>query len=257
QYKAVVFDIGGVLLSSPVAVIRSYSSELGLPADYLNVFITNLGATSAWARFERAELSLWEFYDLWSQELSDAERGKVAYSQWLAKRGQPAEELKIRVYKVDGRELFGRMMREAAKFDPWILAAVQKLRALGKYKVLALTNNYTAAYDSLLAESASSPGAAVELRFLGWTSGPAPESMRALFDDFVDSSFSGCRKPEEGIYDLLLERNGLKGEECVYLDDIGENLIAGKGKGMRTIRVVVGKTREAVEELERVLGVRL
>lgn len=32
-----------------------------------------------------------------------------------------------------------------------------------------------------------------ELAFLGWTEGPTPPQMRALFDDFVDSSAVGMR----------------------------------------------------------------
>ena len=49
----------------------------------------------------------------------------------------------------------------------------------------------------------------------------------------------------------------MKGEDIVFLDDIGENLKMGKSVGMRTIRVQLGKTWRAGKELEGVLGVKL
>lgn len=40
----------------------------------------------------------------------------------------------------------------------------------------------------------------------------------------------------------------------MFLDDIGENLKMGREVGMRTVRVVLGRTWRAVKELEKVLG---
>ncbi|KZT57189.1 HAD-like protein [Calocera cornea HHB12733] len=257
EYKGVLFDIGGVLLASPLTVIQGYSRSLGLPGDYLNVLITALGHDSAWARFERGELDLWSFYTVWGDELSDTTRGRVAYSAWARKRGREPEEVPQRV-RVDARELFGMMMRQAGTYDPYILQAVKSLRRLGKHRVVAVTNNYTAAYDEVLSAALSGDvRSQQEIDFLGWSHGPAPPSMRALFDDFVDSSEAGVRKPERAIFDIALARNGLKARECVFLDDIGENLKTVRGLGVRTVQVKVGGTREAVRELEEILGMRL
>jgi hypothetical protein len=55
---------------------------------------------------------------------------------------------------------------------------------MGRYRVIALTNNYTASEQDLDPE---------ELAFLGWTEGATPPALRALFDDFVDSSTTGMR----------------------------------------------------------------
>ena len=48
-----------------------------------------------------------------------------------------------------------------------------------------------------MGDGSSDPGATrryeEELAFLGWTEGPTPPRMRALFDDFVDSSAVGVR----------------------------------------------------------------
>ena len=49
----------------------------------------------------------------------------------------------------------------------------------------------------------------------------------------------------------------MRGEDIVFLDDIGENLKMGREVGMRTVRVMLGKTWRAVKELEGVLGVEL
>ncbi|KZO99440.1 HAD-like protein [Calocera viscosa TUFC12733] len=256
-FKGVLFDIGGVLLASPLTVIQDYSLSLGLPADYLNVLITALGKEGAWARFERGELDLWSFYTIWGEELSDTVRGRAAYEQWARKRGKRPEEVRERV-RVDARELFGMMMRHAGRYDPYILQAVKSLRRLGKHRVVAVTNNYTHAYEAVrAAASAGDARSAQELVFLGWSAGPAPPEMRALFDDFVDSSEAGVRKPERAIFALALERNGLKAGECVFLDDIGENLKTAREMGVWTVQVRVGGTREAVRELERLLGVEL
>lgn len=83
------------------------------------------------------------------------------------------------------------------------------------------------------------------------------------------------RKPEPRIYQLAVQRldawdrehggEGIRASDVLFLDDIGENLkaaaaagAAGKeGGGMRTLKVVKGKTWRAVKELERVLGVEL
>ncbi len=75
------------------------------------------------------------------------------------------------------------------------------------------------------------------------------------------------RKPARDIYELTIRKldefdkekggSGVRGEDIVFLDDIGENLKMGKEVGMRTVRVLLGKTWRAVKELERVLGVEL
>ena len=43
----------------------------------------------------------------------------------------------------------------------------------------------------------------------------------------------------------------------LFLDDIGENLKAGKARGFRTLKVHLGRAFEAVDELEEVTGLKL
>lgn len=51
--------------------------------------------------------------------------------------------------------------------------------------------------------------------------------------------------------------DGVRAEEVVFLDDIGENLKAGRKMGFRTIKVNLGRAFEAVDELEEVTGMKL
>ena len=53
-----------------------------------------------------------------------------------------------------------------------------------------------------------------------------------LFELIVDSAFVGMRKPEPGIYELTLERLGLRGEECVFIDDLEINCDAAREHGI-------------------------
>lgn len=77
--------------------------------------------------------------------------------------------------------------------------------------------------------------------------------------DFVKETDGGIMswsvrmvKPDAAIYQLLLERYGLKAEECVFLDDSEKNVEAARKVGMYGI--VFCDKEQACEELRR-LGV--
>jgi len=105
----------------------------------------------------------------------------------------------------------------------------------------------------------SSPEAivAAELEYLGWQGGATPAHLRALFDDFCDSSALGMRKPDPRIYQLACARNGVQAHECVFLDDLGMNLKAARELGMETIHVPIGGVQGALEQLGEKLGIDL
>jgi putative hydrolase of the HAD superfamily len=58
-----------------------------------------------------------------------------------------------------------------------------------------------------------------------------------IFEVVVDSAFVGMRKPEPAIYELTIERlgDGLKPEECLFLDDIEVNCEAARALGMTAV----------------------
>lgn len=86
------------------------------------------------------------------------------------------------------------------------------------------------------------------------SSSPAPTarqqeviSIMARFDQVVESSKVGCRKPEPRFYEIACELLGVHPTECVFLDDLGINLKPAAAMGMRTIKV--GDPRTALDEL--------
>jgi putative hydrolase of the HAD superfamily len=68
-----------------------------------------------------------------------------------------------------------------------------------------------------------------------------------LFEVVVDSAFVGTRKPEPEIYAITLERLGLPGEACAFVDDLEVNVDAAREAGMHGI--VFRDTAQAIAEL--------
>lgn len=71
----------------------------------------------------------------------------------------------------------------------------------------------------------------------------------SLFEDIVVSGAEHLLKPEPEIYHCLLSRDGLKAEECAFIDDRAENVEGAKAVGMKGI-VFEGpeKLREALSK---------
>ena len=56
-----------------------------------------------------------------------------------------------------------------------------------------------------------------------------------LFRDIVVSGDERVVKPDPAIYRLLMERNGLAAEACVFIDDSLKNVLGAKAVGMKAI----------------------
>jgi putative hydrolase of the HAD superfamily len=76
-----------------------------------------------------------------------------------------------------------------------------------------------------------------------------------IFEVVVDSAFVGMRKPEPEIYELTLERlgDGLRAEECVFVDDVDVNCAMAVELGMTAVHFVsaeqaIPEIRAAVEQ---------
>jgi putative hydrolase of the HAD superfamily len=61
RFRAVLFDIGGVVVDSPLHTIARYEREQGIPEGFLNRVVRDTGPTGAWSRMERGELTAAEF----------------------------------------------------------------------------------------------------------------------------------------------------------------------------------------------------
>ncbi len=114
--KAVIFDLGGVILDSPMAIFAAFEEKRGLPANFLNRLIVDSGDAGAWARLERGELTLDQFFDVFDREIQAAGAD------------------------ISSRELMGAVY-DTVSVRPEMLEAVHRLRDLG-FKVAALTNNW-------------------------------------------------------------------------------------------------------------------
>ena len=86
-----------------------------------------------------------------------------------------------------------------------MLEAIARLRELG-FKVAALTNNFQVPEDD---ESLAKVG------------GAASTMLPQIFDDFVESSVVGMRKPDPRVFQLALDRLGVAAHETAFLDDLG------------------------------------
>jgi putative hydrolase of the HAD superfamily len=105
---------------------------------------------------------------------------------------------------------------------PRMVAALKACKA--RYKVGCITNNVVHGHGPGMA--ASPEGAARA----------AP--IMALFDQVIESSKVGVRKPEPAIYRMMCEALGVAPQACLYLDDLGINCKAAAQLGMKAIKVV-------------------
>lgn len=150
---------------------------------------------------------------------------------------------------VDAEYMFWEMMRVSRSPDPHMFPALKKLRDSGKFIMGALSNTTILPEDHEFAKSS------------------ATNDVKKFFDFFISSAHSGLRKPDPRIYALAMKEMNdaakkkgfpsIAPEDVVFLDDIGINLKFAKKAGMRTIKVNLGRIREAVEELEEVTGMQL
>jgi putative hydrolase of the HAD superfamily len=66
--EAVIWDFGGVLTSSPFEAFTRFESARGLPADIIRRTNTANHLENAWAKFERAEVDIDAFDQLFAEE---------------------------------------------------------------------------------------------------------------------------------------------------------------------------------------------
>lgn len=122
RYRAVIFDLGGVVLDSPLAAIAAYEAANAIPSGAINRAVAKRGATSAWARHERGEIDFAAFCQDWEAEL--AEEGLV----------------------VEAAEVMARI-ELTLRPRPRIIDFIRRLRTRG-IKVGAVTNSWETLGDA-------------------------------------------------------------------------------------------------------------
>jgi putative hydrolase of the HAD superfamily len=120
-FRAVIFDLGGVVFPSPFEAFDAYEHDIGLPTGSVRALIRVSSETGAWAALERAELTLPEFHDALE------------------------EEARLSGFAIESEAL---MQRVAAGFGPRpaMLRAIERIREAG-LATAALTNNWVASDD--------------------------------------------------------------------------------------------------------------
>jgi putative hydrolase of the HAD superfamily len=116
RYRAVLFDLGGVVVGSPLEAIARHETARGVPAGFVNRVVVASGPAGAWSRLERGELTLEAFYP--------------AFEEDCAAAGQ----------RIDARA----MMADVALVTvprPAMLEAIRRIRARGLLAA-AVTNNW-------------------------------------------------------------------------------------------------------------------
>ncbi|KAF1945899.1 HAD-like protein [Clathrospora elynae] len=270
--KAILFDIGGVVVISPFQAILDYEIENKIPIGYIN-FAIQQGPhdTGAWQLIERGEVELNDDWfasfkaqlsrpDVWSTYLQ-----KIAQQESVG-GGQAVDGGKSQVPEIDAKKLFWRMMKFSRAPDPYMYPALRKLQESGKFVLGAFSNNVT--YPPGILDDEGKPFTKDIIH------APAPnpyandsKDITTCFDIFLGSAEVGVRKPDPEAYKLAVReldniaRNKGMGSvtagDTLFLDDIGINLKFAKKTGLRTIKVNLGKTREAVKELEEAVRIPL
>jgi putative hydrolase of the HAD superfamily len=139
--RAVMFDFGGVISSSPFDAFAHLETERGLPPRFIRTVNTTNPHENAWARLERGELSVDAFGPEWAAEA-----------------------------RALGHELDGRLVLErlGGEIRPQMVAAVKACRTA--YKTACLTNNFALA-DSVVSDEVAGVyalfDAVLESRVLG------------------------------------------------------------------------------------------
>jgi epoxide hydrolase-like predicted phosphatase len=216
-FKCVIFDLGGVVFSSPIVRLGKLERVRGIQHNLLNRYIARC---NAWKKLEKGMITPSEFIEShYDEELKRniEAQGSVVDSSLL---------------DVTGKEIMDSIMSPEA----WIprkpyVEAITVLRSSG-FTTCALTNNFKGE-DFDVMES----------------------TVTEIFDFVVESSKVNMRKPSFEIYDYTCSKAQSHPSQCVFLDDIGANLKAARDMGIHTIRVS-GDDEEGVQallELEEVV----
>lgn len=127
----------------------------------------------------------------------------------------------------DSQELWRKGMARTLPYEK-VFALVKDVKDRG-YRVCVLSNTIF-------------PHAEI-IREKGWY---------APFDDVFLSYELKMRKPDKGIYQYVLDAIKMKAENCLYIDDLPENLIPAQGLGIQTILAI--SPEQIVEDVKAILG---
>lgn len=101
--RAVLFDFGGVILTSPFDAFAAYERRVGLaPGTIRSINATNPDS-NAWARLERSELGLDDFVDAFEAEAHELGHEVSGAEVLECLRGEVREEMVEAIERLRGR----------------------------------------------------------------------------------------------------------------------------------------------------------
>ncbi|KAI6184616.1 putative Golgi transport protein 1 [Aphelenchoides bicaudatus] len=194
-YKAVIFDLGGVVLKYDQKVYLQIISKVNDDPEHRKLVHS----------YERGHFSMSEFPNF-----------QKHFKEHLEKNNGDPEKINLEDLTLMGGP------------DENIKKAIDVLKANG-YKVAMLTNN-------------------------GYWS---PKKERSLimqdvsdFDLVVESCREGHRKPDQEIYHVTTKKLDMEPSECIFVDDVLENVTAAKEHGWTAIHLSDNQSEPAVRNLE-------
>lgn len=106
------------------------------------------------------------------------------------------------------------------------------------FQVACITNNVKAGHGPSMTRDPAKADAVAE--------------VMKLFDQVIESSKEGIRKPNPQIYLTACERLSVQPHNAVFLDDLGINLKPARELGMQTIKVL--SEAQAIDDLAKLTG---
>lgn len=123
MFRAVLFDLGGVLLSSPFDGFAAYERTRGLPPGAIRTVNATDPDTNAWACFERGEIGRAEFVVRFEVEARAAGYDIEGHAVLDALRGAPVPSMIDALRRVHRSHATGLLTNNLQPIDPASLAA--------------------------------------------------------------------------------------------------------------------------------------
>jgi putative hydrolase of the HAD superfamily len=136
-FQAVLWDFGGVILSSPFEAFNRYEAQLGLPHDFIRRINAVNPDRNAWAQMERSEITLDRFAELFEAE-ARALGGELS-----------------------GHTVLGLLSGEVR---PQMVRALKRVRE--HYRVACITNNMPAGHGPSMTRSPETAAQVVQIMAL-------------------------------------------------------------------------------------------
>lgn len=134
MFKAVLWDFGGVITSSPFEAFNRFEADNGLPPDFIRGINATNPETNAWAQLESSQVSVDEFDDLFAEEA-----------------------------KAKGHEVRGKQVLELLSGDirPEMVSALEKIKQ--DHAIGCITNNVNTGEGPGMARSEKKASAIAEI----------------------------------------------------------------------------------------------